>query len=161
MAEADPIARMRAAAQRAIEGDSVEAQRSWHYQALNRDLGLTPDAVEQRVKAARRAARPGPLRWFVMLVMAAAIIVASAYIRQQWRAGAYRHFLTMSKSAPRRKHNSWMAGQNEGLNLPAAPSEKASDASDAPPNFIEPETPHRPPPQGDEVESDVSGDDAT
>jgi hypothetical protein len=161
MAEADPIARMRAAAQRAVEGDSVEAQRSWHYQALNRDLGLTPDAMELRAKAARRAARPGPLRWFVMLVMAAAIFVTSAYIRQFWRAGAYRHFLTISKSAPARKHNGWMAGQKEGLTLPSVPSGKALDASDAPPNFIEPDPPRRPPPQDEEVESNASGDDAT
>jgi hypothetical protein len=161
MAEADPIARMRAAAQRAVEGDSVEAQRSWHYQALNQDLGLTPDAVEQRANAARRAERPGPLRWFVGLIMAAAILVTSTYIRQQWRAGAYHPFFKMSGSAPVRKHNGWMAGQKDGLNLPTAPSESSSDAADAPPNLIEPDPPKRTPAPQPDAPEEASSDEST
>lgn len=136
MAEADPIQRMKAAARRASGPVTVETQRSWYFDELDRELGRDPGGQQgwkiEEPSRVRQVAR----FLFKMTLLAAAVFGLTATF-MLWRAGAFPSLLPdgASTSIPSKP---WK------LDEPPPPPERGSqikEGQDAPPNLIEPPAP--------------------
>jgi hypothetical protein len=131
MAEADPLRRIQAAARRSAGPVPVETQRKWHYDELDRDIGRDtsprPDFVDVPDNLLAR-----PLAIFIMALLTFAITLAVLL----WHDGAFDRFLPAKGAAPISPGKWILSGAKEAVS--GAVPEGTTNASDAPPNEIEP-----------------------
>jgi hypothetical protein len=131
MAEADPLRRIQAAARRSAGPVPVETQRKWHYDELDRDIGRDtsprPDFVDVPDNLLTR-----PLAIIFMALLTFAITLAVLL----WHDGAFDRFLPARGVAPA-SPGKWILSGAKDVVSGAVPG-AAVNASDAPPNEIEP-----------------------
>ena len=140
MAEADPIQRMKAAARRASGPVTVETQRNWYFDELERDLGRDPSGTKGwQLPEPSRGARL--LRLILKLIALAAAVFALTATVMLWRNGA---FSGLMPEAP--KSSAEKRGTFDGIAEPPPPERGSQipEGKDAPPNLVEPPAP---PPQ--------------
>ncbi len=144
MAEADPIRRIKAAAERAAGPFSVDTQRRWYRESLEQDLAPSAEALKRRMAVARHARRLGLLGWTVILLFIASVTVAGLFIRQMWLDGALAHLLD-SPFAHNTEDGGWMVGKQSAAGPDEMQLPEADPGNDAPPSLVEPITTPSPP----------------
>ena len=140
MAEADPLQRIKSAAQRSEGPISVETQRQRHFAELDLELGLDPETKRRRERAARPSRLPSLTRMIAYLMLFTLLLIAAMTIRL-WYDGTLSRFVTANIPKPP-SEKGWMLPRD------AAIPEVSPDAeADAPlPSFVEPLPPPPPPP---------------
>lgn len=135
MAEADPVKRLRAAAQRTAESASVEAQHRWYMNELEETIGRDPyGSVGGRRADPTRSVRLGSV---LLVVTTLAIMFATSFAFLLWRDGTLSRFFDPAPAAPTQKIRGWVLADQETGRPSPVPTGK-TPKSDAPPNEIEP-----------------------
>ena len=141
MAEADPLQRVKAAARRSSGPVPVDLQRRWHFDALDRELGVDAETLEKRAQNAPRQSRMRIGHW-IMLLLSGLLIWGGIILFQLWQDGRLGQTLNARRSAIVSESSAWMSGATMptfGSNGKAgSPPADTGEAQDAPPNFIEP-----------------------
>jgi hypothetical protein len=137
MAEADPIRRIKAAAQRAAGETSVDTQQRWYRETLEQDLAPSADALDRRRKSARRGRRLGLLGWTVILLFIASVTVAGLFVHQMWQNGALLHLMD-SPFKHKADDSGWMAGKERAWPQAGETSPDAASVTEPPLSLVEP-----------------------
>ncbi len=157
MAEADPLQRIKFAAERAEGAVSVEMQRQRHFAALDLELGLDPETKRRRERAARPSKWPSITRIIAYLMLFTLLMTAAMVIRLWYDGSLTRFMVAHMPKAP--TETGWMLSRDsadtEGRPDPAA---DAADSAAPLPSFVEPlPLPPTPPPP---TEADEDGGEA-
>jgi hypothetical protein len=154
MAEADPLSRIKTAARRSAGPVAVEIQRDWYQSDLKHDLGLDAESNQRRdqaiAKLHRRANRPR----FGLIVFIGLFAFFLFMMARLWWDGV----LSLPKQAPHLVSKDWMRSRElPALGLPQS-STDATQKSDAPPSYFEPESPPKPAQNDSASEPDAESD---
>lgn len=154
MAEADPLARIKSAAQRSEGPISVETQRQRHFASLDLDLGLDAETKRRRERAARPSRLPSLTRVIAYLMLFTLLLVTAMTIRL-WYDGTLGRFIAANMpKAP--SETGWMLRRDATIPEGAPDVEEAT----APlPSFVEPlPLPPPPPAVSEEAEGDPAAE---
>lgn len=142
MAEADPLQRIKSAAQRSEGPISVETQRQRHFAALDLELGLDAETIRRRERAARPSRLPSLTRIIAYLMLFTLFLTAAMAIRL-WYDGTLTRFIVANMpKAP--SETGWMLRRDAGI--PDGVSE-VEEATELLPSFVEPLPLPPPPPE--------------
>lgn len=137
MAEADPLQRIKYAAERAQGPLSVETQRQRHFAALDLELGLDAETKRRRERASRPSRWPSLTRIIGWLMLFTLFLTAAMTIRLLYD-GTLTRFITAHMPKPPTE-TGWMLSRDSAL--PGGASGSAADAGKAEtplPSFVEP-----------------------
>ncbi len=137
MAEADPIRRIKSAAQRSAGPTSVDTQQRWYRESLERDLAPNAETLHRRKKTSQRGRRLGLLGWTVILLFITSVTVAGLFIRQMWQNGALTHLMD-SPLAHKTEDGGWMVGKERAWPQAGGTLPDAAPTTEAPPSLVEP-----------------------
>lgn len=153
MAEADPIQRMKAAARRASGPVTVETQRSWYFDELDRALGRDPSGERGwKIDEPSRAARAA--RYLLKMIALAATVFALTSAVMLWRNGAFDGLMPEAPRIPTEKRWTIIAEPP-----PPERGSQIKEGQDAPPSLVEPPAPPPAAARPAETESDdATGD---
>jgi hypothetical protein len=162
MAEADPLQRIKSAAQRSEGPISVEMQRQRHFAALDLDLGLDAETKRRREYAARPSRLPSLARVIAYLMLFTLLLIAAMTIRL-WYDGTLTRFIIANMPQPPSEKR-WMIPRDSRTSEGAPdPVEGEGSAVTPLPSFVEPAVPPPLPPppkatQEDEPEEALAAD---
>jgi hypothetical protein len=152
MAEADPLQRIKSAAQRSEGPISVETQRQRHFAALDLDLGLDAETKRRRERAARPSRLPSLTRVIAYLMLFTLLLTAAMTIRL-WYDGTLTRFAVAHLPKPP-SETDWMLRREEA---PAKGSADTSEEATPLPSFVDPLPLPPPPPEvSDDSEDDLT-----
>lgn len=136
MAESDPIQRMKAAARRASGPVTVETQRSWYFDELDRDLGRDPSGTRGwQLETPSRARRA--FRYLLKMIALAATVFALTSAAMLWRSGAFDGLLPEAPPAPPTEKRWTIIAEPP----PPERGSQIKEGQDAPPSLVEPPAP--------------------
>jgi hypothetical protein len=140
MAEADPLQRIKSAAQRSEGPISVETQRQRHFAALDLDLGLDPETKRRRELAARPSRLPSLARVTAYIMLFCLLMVAAMTIRLAYDGTLTRFIAANMPKAP--SQTGWMIPRDTATSeaIPD-PVEGEANAATPLPSFVEPVVP--------------------
>jgi len=142
MAEADPLQRIKSAAQRSEGPISVETQRQRHFAALDLELGLDAETKRRRERAARPNKLPSLTRIIAYLMLFTLFLTAAMAIRL-WYDGTLTRFIVANMpKAP--SETGWMLARDAAIPAGAPDVEEATEPL---PSFVEPLPLPPPPPE--------------
>jgi hypothetical protein len=157
MAEADPLQRIKSAAQRSEGPISVETQRQRHFAALDLDLGLDAETKRRRAQANRPSRLPSLTRVIAYLMLFTLLLAVAMTIRL-WYDGTLNRFVVENMpKAP--SQTDWMLRRD--ATEPEGASDEMPDEANAAtplPSFVEPLPIPVPPPPPPEVSDEAEGD---
>jgi hypothetical protein len=136
MAEADPIRRIKSAAQRSAGLTSVDTQQRWYRESLERDLAPNAETLRRRKKTSQRGRRLGLLGWTVILLFITSVTVAGLFIRQMWQNGALTHLLDRPL-AHKVEDGGWMVGKERAWPQVGGRLPDATPVTEEPPSLVE------------------------
>lgn len=140
MAEADPLQRIKSAAQRSEGPILVETQRARHFAALDLDLGLDAETRRRRERAARPSRLPSLARVTGYIMLFCLLMVAAMIIRLTYDGTLSRFIAANMPKAP--SETGWMIPRDsatpEGVPDPIDGGAKAESPL---PSFVEPAVP--------------------
>ena len=143
MAEADPLQRIKSAAQRSEGPVSVETQRRRHFDELNQDLGLDAETQRRRARASQPSRLPSLTRIIAYLMLFSILLIIAMTVRL-WYDGALGRFAVAHFPQPPSKTD-WMLRRDEDASKATTEPEPAN-VSALLPSFIDPlPVPARPP----------------
>lgn len=138
MAESDPVQRMKAAARRASGPVTVETQRSWYFDELDRDLGRDPSGTKGwQIEAPSRARRA--IRYLLKMIALAVTVFALTSVAMLWRSGAFDGLLPEAPPQPPIEKR-WTI-QDVAEPPPPERGSQIREGQDAPPSLVEPPAP--------------------
>jgi hypothetical protein len=144
MPESDPVKRMKAAARRGVGTGTVEEQRGWYFEELERDIGRDPSGTWQ---SAAPSESGGFVALLIALLFVSAIAFATTMAVMLWKDGRLNAYLPQ-KSAAAQENARWV------IEAPAA--EADGQIEDPMPNEIEAALNPKPSPPADDIsEADV------
>jgi hypothetical protein len=162
MAEADPLQRIKFAAERSQGPISVETQRQRHFAALDLELGLDAETKRRREKANRPSRLPSLTRVIGYLMLFMLLLVVAMTIRL-WYDGTLTRFIVANMpKAP--TETGWMLPRDSATPEGAAdPVAGEANAATPLPSFVEPlpvapPAPPPPPQVSDEAEDDLGAE---
>lgn len=152
MAEADPLQRIKSAAQRSEGPISVETQRQRHFAALDLDFGLDAETKHRRELANRPSRLPNLARVIGYIIFFCLLLVAAMTIRL-WYDGALGRFASARLPSPP-KETGWMLPRDAILTEGTADLVDGETNAETPlPSFVEPLPAQPPAPQAVQTES--------
>ena len=142
MAQADPLQRIKSAAQRSEGPISVETQRQRHFAALDLELGLDPETIRRRERAARPSRLPSLTRVIAYLMLFTLFLTAAMAIRL-WYDGTLTRFIVANMpKAP--SETGWMLRRDASITDGVPEIEETTEQL---PSFVEPLPLPPPPPE--------------
>ena len=153
MAQADPLQRIKSAAQRSEGPISVETQRQRHFAALDLDLGLDPETKRRRERAARPSRLPSLTRIIAYLMLFTLFLTTAMAIRL-WYDGTLTRFIVANiPKAP--SETGWMLRRDAAITDDVPEIEETTEPL---PSFVEPlPLPPPPPPKAEASEEGDEG----
>jgi len=142
MAQADPLQRIKSAAQRSEGPISVETQRQRHFAALDLDLGLDPETKRRRERAAPPSKLPSLTRVIMYLMLFTLFLTAAMAIRLWYDGTLTRFIVAHIPKAP--SETGWMLRRDAAVPAGAPEVEEATEPL---PSFVEPLPLPPPPPE--------------
>jgi hypothetical protein len=152
MAEADPLQRIKFAAERSQGPISVETQRQRHFAALDLELGLDPETKRRRERAAQPSRLPSLTRVIGYLMLFTLLLTGAMTIRLCYDGTLTRFIIANMPKAP--TETGWMLKRDAAISEGGADSAAGEANAATPlPSFVEPlpVTP-APPPQAEASE---------
>jgi hypothetical protein len=146
MAEADPLQRIKSAAQRSEGPISVETQRQRHFATLDLDFGLDAETKRRRELANRQSRLPSLTRVIGYIMLLCLLLITAMTIRL-WYDGALGRFAVSHLPSPP-KETVWMLPRDAILTEGAADLVDGEANAETPlPSFVEPLPVQLPAPQ--------------
>jgi hypothetical protein len=156
MAEADPLQRIKFAAERSQGPISVETQRQRHFATLDLELGIDPESKRRREQAARPSRLPSVTRIITYLMLFTLFLIVAMAIRL-WHDGSFDRFI--AANVPKvQSETGWMLSRDAAVLTDNTSAIEGQDNAAVPlPSFVEPLPSPPAPPQADAPEESDGG----